>query len=146
MNEIALFFVYSIGLAAIICVFAYAAEQMQRRGRAIGRPERVRLQAPGSYSQAFQQSLDILTIVDARILDADPNRGTILAATGLSVASLGSTVTVKLETLEFVTYVTLEARPTINYFDWGHAKRLVKDFEEAWRVQCIPQMGETPTS
>src|SRR5262249_17496373 len=96
--------------------------------------------APGTYTQAFQQALNLLSVVEATLLDADPNHGTILARTDPTVRSFGSTIHLKLETLDLKTYVTVEARSTLTPYDWGVSKRLIKEFEEAWKVQCIPQL------
>jgi hypothetical protein len=118
----------AIGCAALSLLAAY----QQRRGRSLGATASTEIEWDGTYTQAFQRALNLLALIDAELLAADADRGTILAATGLSVFTFGSTVRILLRTQEGVTHITVEAAPSISLVDWGASRRLVNSFRETW--------------
>jgi hypothetical protein len=69
--------------------------------------------------------------IQAQVVSADPNRGTITARTGLTLLSYGATVKVLLQTTEGVTTVFVEPAPA-GLYDWGESRRLVNRFLEIW--------------
>ena len=84
----------------------------------------------GSYTAAFQRALDICGLLEADLVDADANRGTLSARTG--VASVGGTpnIHITLRTQEGVTTVTVQVLTGL--LEMGQSQRLAQRFVEIW--------------
>ena len=96
---------------------------------------RARITWEGGYSQAFQRALDILQALDANIVAADPNRGTIAARLNpspVSVAPLGGAFTAVITTQQGVTLVDIEVVSAISVLGGRGAKAFVSEFVDAW--------------
>ena len=118
-------------LAITWIVLRYAL--LQRRGTrpaAPGRASEATLTWLGSYSEAFQRSLDICGLLEIELVDADPNRGAILAKAGLPALGATSPVRITLRTQEGVTTVTMTAGAGL--VDVGQSQRLTRRFVEIW--------------
>ena len=120
---------------------AWLARWQQSRGRFLGRPREATISWLGSYTEAFQRSLDLLPLIDAALLDADATRGFIIAGTGLSLKSWGTTLRIELLTQEGVTFVNLKAGPSASLLDWGESQALVNRFLRLWEAQPSPIAG-----
>lgn len=123
---------FAVILLGITCLFFWLASRQQSRGKWLGRPQKATISWLGSYSQAFQRALDLLPPIHARLIDADPNRGYILAATGASLRTFGTTIKVSFLTQEGVTFVQVEAGPSASLFDWGESRGIVNRFLKLW--------------
>ena len=95
------------------------------RGRASSHAAEATITWLGSYTAAFQRALDICSLLEVDIADADPNRGTIMAR-----APLTPTVTISLRTQEGVTTLTLTASSGV--VDVGQSQRMMRRFVEIW--------------
>jgi len=96
---------------------------------------RVRITWEGGYTQAFQRTLDILQALDANIVAADPNRGTIAARLNpspVSIAPLGGAFTAVITTQQGITLVDIEVVSAISVLGGRGAKAFVSEFVDAW--------------
>jgi hypothetical protein len=133
MSDSVQLFIQAVVVSAILFVaLALFARSQQREGKAVGRAHNRRVVWLGSYSVGFQRALDVLGALDVEVIEADPNQGSILARTGMTLASVGSTVQVRLQTTEGVTIVHIQAAPSASLFDLGQARSLVERFLQAW--------------
>jgi hypothetical protein len=89
---------------------------------------------PGTYTQAFQRSLDILAALDASLQSADANRGTLVARVSPTLAplSVGGTLRIAITTQEGLQYVYLEAASPLNPVKRGAGQGMVDRFMEVW--------------
>jgi len=126
------FWPYLLGLAVLFWAAFRFARWQQIRGKCLGRPHRATISWLGSYADAFQRVLDLIPQVEAEILDADPNRGYVLASAEGSFRTFGTTVRINLITQEGVTFVQIEAGPSASLFDWGESRSLVNRFLQLW--------------
>jgi hypothetical protein len=101
------------------------AQSQRQRGAVPGRPVEATITWLGSYSAAFQRALNICELLEIDILDADPNRGTILARAGIS-----QRVGIALRTQEGVTTIVLTAGSGV--VEVGQSERLARRFVEIW--------------
>lgn len=130
---------------ALLLVLAAAAVialdiRFRSRGRRVARADagRARIAWLGTYTEAFQRSIDVLTDLGARLTDADPNRGEIVARTSRAALGMRSTVRITLRTEEGVTYVQLDLKPPAPPLDWGNSRRFVESFIRAWERLPAP--------
>src|SRR2546421_90238 len=123
-------------IPTVILYFALGtvARSRQQRGQGSGPGVARTLSNIGTFTSAFQRALDVTGIIHAEILDADPYHGTILARTDPAGGSFGSVMKLVVETVEGVTTLQLEVQPVL-WWDWGQSGKVVRDFEEAWRLQ-----------
>lgn len=92
----------------------------------------------GSYSRAFQRSLNLIEAFGAELRDADPNRGYIRAGVGITAIGAGFTVEIHFQTTDGVTTVRIQAAPAIPGLDLGAGRRFVARFAETWKGLPAP--------
>lgn len=102
----------------------------RRNANASARSSEVTITWLGSYSAAFQRALDIFGILEIELVDADPNRGTIVGRAGLAALGAGSLVRIALRTQEGVTTVTVTVGSSL--VEVGQSQRLGRRFVEVW--------------
>lgn len=120
-----------VALLLVAWIFAWLARRQQARGKWLGRTQRATISWLGSYTEGFQRVLDVLAHIGASIVDADPNRGYVIAASEGSFLTFGTTIRVTLNTQEGVTFVTLEAGPSA-LLDAGHSRSFLNRFLQSW--------------
>src|SRR6266545_1206820 len=114
-----------IGAAAVLWTFWFAARMQKLRSTDANRHAEATITWLGSYSAAFQRALDICGLLEIEVVDADPNRGTIVAK-----ASLMPTLRIKMVTQEGVTTVFVNASSGV--LDIGQSQRIARRFVEIW--------------
>ncbi len=125
-------------LAGGYAALGAAARRQQRLERGAGAFTSARISFLGTYTQAFQRCLDLLQALNAELLSADPSRGILTAGTPPYGWALGCTVRLSLQTQEGVTFVTVEAAPSVNPLGGAEARRLVRRFLQLWERLPAP--------
>ena len=86
----------------------------------------------GSYSTAFQRCLNLLGVLGADLVDADPNHGYLAGRCGPTLAGIGIDIRIDFEThLEQIS-LRVQSTPRLKLLDWGAAERFLVRFREAW--------------
>src|SRR5579872_3157962 len=122
-----------IALAFTLFIAGYIlVRQRHARVRVHAAPAQARVSWLGTYSEGYQRALDVLGTLDARVVQADPNRGTIVARRPFSLFSPGAIPRVAVATQEGVTFVYVEAASAVRLFDPANARRLLNRFLQQW--------------
>jgi hypothetical protein len=124
--------------------FFFYAKRQQRMGKAMGKAEKAQLLWNGSYAEAFQRSQYILSQLKANIINADPNKGVILAGTSANLITMGSTVHVRFYSQGAVTQVHIECAPSASTKDIGQSKKFVEQFVATWNSLPGPVQFNNP--
>jgi hypothetical protein len=140
-DSLQLVFTLSVMAGMTIGALHFVGRMRQREGRATGRSSQAAIEWPGAYSDAFQRCLDILRALDADLMAADPNRGVLVARTGLNPFVLGKTIRCTLITTEGVTRILVEAAPSALPFDLGQSRAFVTRFLEVWNRLPEPRQA-----
>jgi hypothetical protein len=140
------------GASAIITAFALLAAlaaMAWRRGQRTSdsansvrsKTAQAQITWAGTYSHAFQRTLDLLQALDCDITMADPNRGSVTARLRQSPASaapLGGTFSAVITTRQGITLVDIEVVPAIHVLGRRGAEAFVADFLDAWDRLPLP--------
>ncbi len=88
----------------------------------------------GSYTVAFQHALDVFGLMNAEVVQADPNIGAITARLGKS--PLSSSIQLEMRTMEGVTIITVRILAALP-FDFGYSSKLAKVFLAEWESHVV---------
>jgi hypothetical protein len=125
--------------------FYFRAKRQQRLGKSVGTPMKAQLAWNGSYAEAFQRSQYILSLLKAKVIDANPNKGVILAGTGANLLSMGGTVHVRFYSQGAITQVHIECASSASWKDSGDlSKKFVEKFVATWNSLPGPVQFNNP--
>lgn len=81
-----------------------------------------------STSEVFSAIVDVLNELNMKITTKDESAGTVAAATGLSITSTGSNISIEVKSAGEGSSVTIETRPRMKTVltDWGHGSREIE--------------------
>jgi hypothetical protein len=112
-------------LIAMLATLTAAVAIAARRRAAVSDPDSAtqnELVWPGTFSEAFQRSLDILGVLETHLSVADPDRGVIRARRGAEPFRPPAFIEVSLRTTEGVTLVSIHSK----------SRTLMREFMDIW--------------
>lgn len=76
---------------------------------------------PGGYDAAFAATVEVLPTIKMSVRSADPQQGVIVASTGVSLASWGEDITIRLQPAEGgeATNLWMESKMKFGLVNWG---------------------------